>query len=198
MDRRARLVAAVALQLSLALLLAGPILGSNWGSNRTHPCDSHPESQCIANNGLHSYYLGNVEPNQAAATRATCAQDYDPVTNVTCSELTSSTNADVWVNDAVYATRAWAWTACTTAASYGGADPRRWCVPQAIRYNLDYPDMYNEPSERAYIACQEFGHTLGLRHSGDRGSCMYPNDVTAGEVLTLHDALMLSSNYFIP
>jgi len=198
MERLARIAVTVAFQLGVALLLAGPIAGSNWGSNQSHPCDSHVESQCVANNGLHSYYLDLVAANQAAATRATCTQDLEPVREVSCSERTSITNVDVIVNDAVYSQRAWAWTACSSTATYGGSDPRRWCMPQFIRYNLDYPDKYDQASERAYIACQEFGHTLGLRHSGDRGSCMYPNDVTAAEVLTSHDVLMLNSNYDIP
>lgn len=198
MKGRARVASALALQLALAVLLAGPIAGSNWGSNQSHPCDSDEDSECVANNGLHSYYLGNVEPNQAAATRDTCADDYEPVYDVSCSESTSSTNVDVWVNDGEYSSTAWAWTACTSAASYGGADPRRWCRPQAIRYNLRFPDKYDQPSERAYIACQEFGHTLGLRHSGDRGSCLYPNDVTAASVLTSHDVGMLNTYYDIP
>lgn len=77
-------------------------------------------------------------------------------------------------------------------------DPRRWCVPQAIRYNLGFPDKYDQPSKRAYIACQEFGHTLGLRHSSNRGSCMFPNDVTAAEVLTSDEIGMLNTNYDIP
>jgi len=115
-----------ALATLLVLVSASSAIASNFGSNTAsyntpaHPCDTDAWSQCIANNGLHTYYLGNVEPNQAAATRATCTQDYDPVLDVACSERTSSTNADVWVNDAAYMNGAWAWTACTAALRRSG------------------------------------------------------------------------------
>lgn len=52
----------------IALTAAGTAIATNFGSNTAsyqtpaHACDSHVESQCIANNGLHTYYLGNVEP----------------------------------------------------------------------------------------------------------------------------------------
>lgn len=105
----------------------------------THPCDATTASQCIANNGLQSYFFSAVETAQATATRSTCTFDYEPVTDVSCSERTISTGADVLVFDSTYASGFWAWTYCPGASAKLGADPNMSCTPQALKYDPPTP-----------------------------------------------------------
>ena len=188
----------------LALLaLAPPVWAANFGSNTeayltaAHACDGTTGSQCIANNGLHSYFLSVVETNQATATRSTCTFDYEPVLDVSCSERTISTGADLLVLDSTYFTSFWAWTYCPSASAKLGADPNMSCTPQALKYDISHTAAYDTLAERNYLACHEFGHSLGLRHSGDSASCLFPNSATSG-VLTSHEIFELNSHYEIP
>lgn len=193
----------LALCAALCLLLSGTVSASNFGSNTAayqtvaHACDTTTSSQCIANNGLHSYFLSTVEANQAAATRYACSSVYEPVYEVSCSEGTSSTNVDVVVYDGLYGTGFWGWTACASTASYGGSDPNRYCFPQVLKYDLSNQGEFNLQSEQRYLGCHEFGHSLGLRHSSSTSSCMYTS-AASSQVLTSHDVSELNSHYQIP
>ncbi|MBI2763133.1 MAG: matrixin family metalloprotease [Chloroflexi bacterium] len=60
-----------------------------------------------------------------------------------------------------------------------------------------YTAAYDTVAERDYLACHEFGHTLGLRHSGDAASCLFPNSATSG-VLTSNEIVELNAHYEIP
>lgn len=77
-DGRAWLLACVAAGL-LTGLLAGAMLGTNFGSNVTsadevaHGCDSHLDSQCVANNNDHTVYKYYLGAAMSAATDSAIA-----------------------------------------------------------------------------------------------------------------------------
>ena len=71
---------------------------------------------------------------------------------------------------------AWAYTRCATnLESQGGSESplpgTKWCKPQLFRWNLTYRSNYNNDTREEDMACEEFGHTLGLRH-GTFSDCM--------------------------
>lgn len=190
-----------ALATVLLLAVAPSVLAANFGSNTSsyqtsaHACDFDEYSQCIADNGVHWWYADGLEYNQLSATRYASNWVYDPVADVDTVERTSATGVDVIVRDFTYSNPiAWSWTECDPAATFGGSDPHRWCKPQVLRYDLSDTTRYDEVFERRYVACQEMGHTLGLRHSSSTASCLYP-DVATSDVLVSHDVLELNGHY---
>ena len=87
-----------------------------------------------------------------------------------------------------------AWTECATGTSTVGIDPNAYCVPQWLRYDLADTSDYDTPGERSSIACQEMGHTLGLRHSSSTSSCMYTFRTTQAGLVP-HDRDELNLHY---
>lgn len=196
-----RLVGVVVGILS-AVLLAVTATASNFGSNvpayqtSPHPCDDTLLSQCIANNGYHVYCFGSVAANIKTATRSVMANVYEPLLYVSTAEFAcSEPGLDLRISEGRYSYPVWGWTACASGAAYGGSDPYRWCKPQELRWNRSTAGSWDSLSGRAYVACHEVGHSLGLRHSGDSSSCLYPNRITTS-TLTAHDRAML--DYYNP
>ena len=120
---------------------------------------------------------------------------YDPVADIAAVEQASATNVDVIVQADTYdVDRVWAWTTCATGATYGGSDPARWCRPQLIRYDLSDGSAFDTLTERRYVACHEFGHSFGLRHSSNQSSCLFPNQATSA-VIVSHDVNERNAHY---
>lgn len=74
----------------------------------------------------------------------------------------------------------------SSGMQYGGTDPRKWCRPQRIFYNLAFEQNYfPTDNPKRYIACHELGHTIGLRHSNEStGTCMISATITPKYVPT--------------
>jgi hypothetical protein len=194
---------AVTTSLVLAALQPAGAIASNFGSNTAsggtpaHACDTTTSSQCIANNGTHVFCFSAVGSSIVADTRTIMTNDYEALSSITTSEQSctcSTCSLDLQIFDADYNTSFWAWTACASGATFGGSDPRRWCKPQNLKWDLGTASAWNTTAGRQYIACHEVGHSLGLRHSGDTTSCMFPNRITT-HVLTSHDQSMLTTWY---
>lgn len=129
-----------------------------------------------------------------AATRNASAT-YDAVTDVLTDELSSSSGADVIVMDAfTNLMGVTAWTECADGTTTVGADPNVYCRPQWLRYDLADTADYDTVGERNSIACQEMGHTLGLRHSSSTSSCLYTYRTTQSG-LVQHDNDELNAHY---
>jgi len=197
--RRRRTIAG-ALATLLVLVTASSSIGANFGSNTAgyqtpaHPCDTDAWSQCIANNGAHSWYPQDVTANLLAATR-TASTTYNAVADVSTTESSSSSNVDVIVMDEFNnLANIIAWTQCQVGATTGGTDPHAWCRPQLLRYDLSDTLAYDTVGERNSIACQEMGHTLGLRHSSSTSSCMYYYRTTQAGLVT-DDTTELNGHY---
>lgn len=183
--------------------LSGVALATNWGSNTTsadeiaHPCDTTIYSQCIADSGVHRVYLGYLTSasGMIAASQNAIAV-YDAVTDVTAVTW-SSPDADAVLTEADRGNSGyWAYTACTSISTYGGTDPRRWCYPQRVVFNLTHPSNWDgSPPGRDTVACHELGHTLGLRHAvSSQSSCMRSAQ-TIYTTITTHDHAMLNGLY---
>lgn len=193
-----------AVVLSAPLLLApADVAADNFGSNTAvpgspaHACDDTMASQCIANNGTHWWFPTNLQGNQLVASRYASDSVFDPVADVDTVERSDNVNVDLLVYDSTYVSGFWAWTRCQTGATPQGTDPNKWCRPQELRYNNGtHPSRYDTLTERRYLACHEMGHSLGLRHSGNTASCMFP-DTAVSIGLASHDTGELNAQYTV-
>lgn len=190
-----------ALAIVLALVTASSAMAANFGSNTAsydspaHACDWDAASQCIANNGTHLWYPDTLTANLLAATRNASDYVYDPLPDIIADEWSSSEGVDVIVMDAfTNLPNVVAWTECATGTTVLGTDPNAYCRPQWLRYDLSDGWAYDTIGERNSIACQEMGHTLGLRHSSSTSSCMYTYRTTQAG-LVQHDKDELAAHY---
>ena len=149
----------------------------------------------LANNSSHLVRFASVQAAQKASTLDRMSAAYNTPTDITMTETTSTTADDVVVFDFTYGLNgAVAWVVCPDAAFESGSDPNRWCFGQELRYNLTYADYYDTSGERAWIACHELGHTIGLNHVGTTNSCLRLN-YNGTTLLSPHDVSHVNSNY---
>ncbi len=192
----------IQLALIAVLLLAAamPVMAVNFGSNVNHPCDTTVNSECVANNGIHTVYFGTSAVNVFDdGVRWSITNVYNPVRDVSAS-VTTSTPADAQVYDYTYGlNNLYGWTFCASNATYGGTDPDRWCRPQNVYLNTTYAGTVNTTAERRYLGCHELGHTLGLQHQvNSTSSCSYDNGINKGIVpnaIDTHDTNNLNAQY---
>ena len=178
-----------------------PVAANNFGSDWNHTCDSTYASQCMGwwVNGYQEFVLYAVNAPQAEATRYACTYIFNPVTNLECTEPPTTPVFGVDVYDESYGTIYYAWTACASVATMGGssASHTRSCVPQQLRYDLSHAAAFDTVDKRRKIACHEFGHTYGLRHSTEgTGTCMTAVATDSTVVgISAHDKSHLNGYY---
>jgi len=110
------------------------------------------------------------------ATLNTMNEDYSP-TDLNMIQTSVPSHADVKVYDTDYGQNGVAgWVDCPADAPQGiNGWGHRWCKGQTLKYNLSpvYSAYWNDAASRAHTACHEMGHTVGLFHFQNTGSCMH-------------------------
>lgn len=122
--------------------------------------------------------------------------NYEP-TDMNLHVVDTDTDYDVRIFDDDYGdNNAIAWVVCPPEATTGGgAHPNKWCFGQRLRYNLHYPGFYNTVQERHSLACEELGHTMGLRHRSDHPETCMGRPVENSTDLTAHDRNHIDDEY---
>jgi hypothetical protein len=174
--RRRSIVAGLVLLLVVAQ--SPPRVSGNHGGREIGSilsCDrpvEPPRCTSVGNTRHHFVHFDeSLTDELAAAFRATMAEDYEPTVlqMYEQSEVTPYTDVIVYSQD--YGDNGAAgWVYCPPEAPSGtNAHGHRWCQQQELHLNLNgrYSAYLGDEGSRAYVACHELGHTVGLRHWGN-------------------------------
>lgn len=170
------LVAVIALLLVLAQP-AGTVNGDHGGRDigSFAACDrpvEPPRCTSVGNTRHHYVYFdASLTDELAAAFRETMAEDYQPTALQMYEQAELAAYTDVIVYSQDYGDNGAAgWVYCPPDAPHGtNFRGHRWCQHQELHLNLNarYSAYLGDDGSRAYVACHELGHTLGLRHWGN-------------------------------
>lgn len=204
-----RIPRTIALYSLIAVVFFGfgsltPAIAGNFGfTSKGYFCSETPttepdvwEDPCnntnLGNNYTHTAEIVGVRSDLASALRSSMSSDYDP----TDLQVFERSPADVIVMDNSYGKNGYVgWVVCPDGATTGGFGNDTWCYGQELRFNLSYPGSMDTVTERAHLACHEFGHTVGLRHEGGGlPSCMKSGDYSQTN-LTDHDRSHINEKY---
>lgn len=184
------------------LVQVRPVMANNFGSDWSDPCNATVSSQCVGYlSTTQEFSISNgVGQGVADATRWACTYVYDPVADVGCHEIYPAFYVNVY--DGNYGTTWYAWTACSSTATFKGvaADHIRACAPQVFKYDIGHTTAFDTQAERRKIACHELGHTYGLRHStatGDGNNTCMTTTATNATVtnISAHETNHLNNYY---
>jgi len=157
-----------------AIWLPPDVANANFGAAGTSACGFNnnsgpvPLTNCTtrANNGTHVVRFAGLGNGNGWTN---IDDDLDWVihnrlnpTDMTAYHSTHATNPDVWAMDNDYGNNlAIAWVDCPANASTGGSGTALWCRGQYLRFN----SFYEGSADGRSLACEELGHTVGLRHN---------------------------------
>jgi hypothetical protein len=172
-----RRLAAIALALAMALQATavaaedlGPPIGSLFACER--PGVAPPRCTSVGDSPRH-YVAFDDSLTEAlrVAVRDTMVEDYGPTDLVMIEQAEPNGMTDVIAYSSDYGENGAAgWVYCPRASAQG-ANPAgdRWCRAQELHFNLNprYAIYLGDDASRAYVACHELGHTVGLRHWGN-------------------------------
>jgi hypothetical protein len=117
------------------------------------------------------YFDPSLTDELRSSLRDTMADDYDPTALFVREHPALTSQTDVVAFSADYGENGAAgWVYCPSDAPQGtNAQGDRWCRHQELHFNLNprYAIYLNDEGSRAYVACHELGHTIGLRHWGN-------------------------------
>lgn len=179
--RRISLVAASGLLWALVPTApAHAVFGSTACSGFDDPFKRPPDS-CVSmgNNFTHTYRFIGVRSDIVLSFQTVAKYQFNDPTELVVTERNLD-DADVDVQDNTYGlNNAYGWVNCDpSTATQGGTGTRRWCSGQDLRFNITYETPFGTAARRQEMACHEFGHTVGLRHTTDNTSCMREGEVT--------------------
>ncbi len=185
----------VLVPVAVLVLFASPIRANDFGSDWPDACNALTSAQCTGENADHRIYFSEVQAQRITIATQIMQYQYTNVSDINMYRTLEWVGADALVYDALYGMTGWWGVAqCTSTASYGGSasNHTRWCKPQMVRFNESYAQATGQPD---YIFCHELGHTIGLRHSGEFGSCMNANMWPGPVGTTTHDRGHINSRY---
>ena len=190
-----------------ALLAPALAAATNFGGplDVTKACDGNLTSQCVAANYQHTIYYDSTITGDYITAMNHAVTQYDSTSDMWVMTATLSNTNDVRAYKASYgANGAWAWGACQDPPLFVGTRPgdghthyHNWCTPQLLHWNTFYESNFNTVTKKKAIACHEVGHTIGLRHSTESGSCMRnpPTVGTTDTTMTSHDRGLVNFHY---
>jgi hypothetical protein len=175
--------------LVVAVTLAGglaTVTASNFGPQGD--CGDGYCCVCYANNKKHKIWQPNLNESLEDSMDWVRTNIYAP-TDLEVPKVGEHGNSDVAAYSADYGDSGW----------YGIVDcidyaSRSTCAHWHLHVNEHY-GPYSEHSRRA-ISCHEYGHTVGLQHTGDARSCMvtlHPSQIPLR--LRRHDRRHINGRY---
>ena len=160
---------------------ADPAAGDNWGSSQP----AGDPQNAVSLGGGSSSSTHSISFHDVAAMRQPTLDAlnnvYDNVSGMSVQVNADNGSADVRVFEDFYGLNgAYGWANCPSDATVSGSHPTRRCFNQTVKYNDSYglTALMSSSSGRKALACQELGHTLGLRHAfasnhpNPGGTCM--------------------------
>ena len=174
---RPRHLVMVALALALACQASvaaaedlGPPIGSLFACER--PGVTPPRCTSVGDSPRHYVaFDGSLTEPLRVALHDTMVEDYGPTDLVMIEQAAPNGLTDVIAFSADYGENGAAgWVYCPRTSPQGAnPDGDRWCRAQELHFNLNprYAIYLGDDASRAYVACHELGHTVGLRHWGN-------------------------------
>ena len=176
-SRLFRLLASVALALSLVVPVPGAVTGDHGGRpiGALFGCDrpvTPPRCTSVADNPRHLVYFDEtLTEGLASSLRETMAEDYGASALVMIEQPSRTRLTDVIAFSQDYGDNGAAgWVYCPRDAPQGiNPSGDRWCRHQELHINLNarYAAFFDDDVSRDHITCHELGHTVGLRHWGN-------------------------------
>lgn len=202
-------LAVLAIVGAMLVVPSDPASASNFGATGTTGSNLcgfmydqsgwQPIRQCVsrANNKWHAVFLnavGGQWPGMDTAVSGSLSSDYNP-TDLSAYVDQSDPYPDVIVYDYNYGNNGYfGWTDCpedNTGIGNGGS--LRWCRGQKVRFNGSVDHLFvNTSSARKGLACHELGHTVGIRHRDNPGSCSHGEPIRNGAGLYYFNAGLAS------
>jgi len=152
----------------------------------------------MADNKDHSIFLdSSVGGGMRNAISAVRTESLDPTTIETYTETDPSGYTDVEVfqaeNSGTYICGV-SWSGVSGVAWCTSVTPSLKCEKHVVEFNTDNVST-TTPNRRRWAACQELGHTLGLKHDKNENSCMLDSFYQAPNTYSQHDRDMFYNYY---
>jgi hypothetical protein len=176
--------------VALAVGGAGDARATNLGSEGVSGIAGTRSGVFLTDSRQWSVGYRNLEYTTEDAAIDAIEESYQP-TDLTVTHGSSPSCADASFDTCVYDddygdNGLYGWNAC--AGTTSGAHPNRRCSLTYVKINLHY----NSIPKR--VACHELGHSVGLRHSTELGSCMVEGEWPFDR-LSAHDQAHINATY---
>lgn len=173
----------LAVMAAVSLTTIHGTLATNWGSQGSVGVSGTTNGVFLVTN-----YVWNVTERELTQTYndgVTLTVNYDYENTELDSSVSVSTTCENWKDDACvfddnFGNNGFAgWNGCVSGTQ-SGSHPNMTCGLDHVRINTFFSPT------AAVVACHELGHSVGLRHSTESGSCLQTPLVNS-TTLTDHD-----------